>query len=114
MDWKSSYMTTIHKKGDKTKCENYRGMAVTSSVSRVYGRVLKSRIEQEYQGMDVEEQAGFRAGRSTTDHIFSLTQVIEKKLARNQEVHLLLVDLKKSIQQCPSCETLASTGEDQH
>lgn len=100
-EWRISYVSTIYKKGDRTKCENYRGIAVTSSVSRVYGKVLKNRIESEYGQIEAEEQAGFRAGRSTTDHIFTLTQVIEKKTAKNQEVHLLFVDLKKAYDSVP-------------
>jgi hypothetical protein len=34
---KVAIITSIHKKGDKRKCENYRGIIVTSTVSRIYG-----------------------------------------------------------------------------
>jgi len=60
-EWKISHLSTIHKKGDKKNCDNYRGIAVTSSISRIYGKTLKSRIEREYADMEAEEQAGFRA-----------------------------------------------------
>ncbi|XP_045474960.1 secreted RxLR effector protein 78-like [Harmonia axyridis] len=46
--------------------------------------------------MEAEEQAGFRASRSTTDHLFTLTQVIEQKIALNQETRLLFMDLKNA------------------
>ncbi|XP_030761089.1 uncharacterized protein LOC115886156 [Sitophilus oryzae] len=95
-EWKTSYIITIHKKGSKDDCDNYRGISVLSSVSRFYGKLVKKRIEEEYRDMEAEEQAGFRAGRSTVDHLFTLTQIIEKKMARNQEIHLLYVDLKKA------------------
>ncbi|XP_030765487.1 uncharacterized protein LOC115889574 [Sitophilus oryzae] len=100
-EWKTSYITTIHKKGSKDDCDNYRGISVLSSVSRVYGKLVKKRIEEEYRDMEAEEQAGFRAGRSTVDHLFTLTQIIEKKMARNQEIHLLYVDLKKAYDSVP-------------
>lgn len=100
-EWRTSYITTIHKKGSKDICDNYRGIAVLSSISRVYGKLVKRRIEDEYRDIEAEEQAGFRAGRSTTDHLFTITQIIEKKLARNQEVHLLFVDLKKAYDSIP-------------
>lgn len=100
-EWKESHLSTIHKKGDKSKPENYRGIAVTSSISRIYGKLIKNRIEEEYQNMEAEEQAGFRAGRSTIDHVFSITQIIEKKVARGQEVHLMFVDLRKAYDSVP-------------
>lgn len=51
--------------------------------------------------MEAEEQAGFRAGRSTVDHLFCITQVIEKKMAYGQELHLLYVDLPKAYDSVP-------------
>lgn len=100
-EWNTSYITTIHKKGDKSRCDNYRGISVSNTLSRTYGRILKKRIEEEYSQMEAEEQAGFRAGRSTIDHLFTVTQFIEKKLSFNQEVHLLFVDLKKAYDSVP-------------
>jgi len=50
---------------------------------------------------EAEEQAGFRAGRSTVDHLFCLIQAIVKKTAFQQEVHLLYVDLKKAYNNIP-------------
>jgi hypothetical protein len=47
-EWKIGYMSSIHKKGDIRKCENYRGITVTSTFSRLYGRIIKNLIEQEY------------------------------------------------------------------
>jgi hypothetical protein len=50
-------------------------------------------LEQEFSQIETEEQAGFRAGRSTGEHIFCLRQLIEEKMAVNQPLHLLFVDL---------------------
>ncbi|XP_063924692.1 uncharacterized protein LOC135138644 [Zophobas morio] len=86
----------MHKKGSRDQCENYRDIAVTSTGSRIYGKILKTKIEQEYMDMEAEEQAGFRAGRSTVDHLYCVTQIIETKAAFDQEIHLLYVDLQKA------------------
>lgn len=50
---------------------------------------------------EAEKQAGFWAGRSTKDHLFSSTQILEKMAAVNKEVHLLFVDLKKAYDSFP-------------
>ncbi|KAL3275471.1 hypothetical protein HHI36_020231 [Cryptolaemus montrouzieri] len=86
-EFKTSVISPIYKKGSRSTCDNYRGIAFTSSISKIYGKILKIRIEKEYEDMEAEEQAGFRAGRSTVDHLFCITQMIEKKIAVDQELH---------------------------
>ena len=88
--WKVAYISSIHKKGSKKDCSNYRGISV---MSRVYGKILRDLIEEENK--DEEEKSGFRTGRSCTD-IFCMKQGIEKRNATNQETHLLFVDLTKA------------------
>ncbi|KAF2884257.1 hypothetical protein ILUMI_21909 [Ignelater luminosus] len=78
-EWKVAYLSSVHKKGERTKCGNYRGISVRSTISRIYGKILKNRIETEYQEQEAKEQAGFRTGRSTIDHLFPITQIIEKR-----------------------------------
>ncbi|XP_030766627.1 uncharacterized protein LOC115890522 [Sitophilus oryzae] len=94
-------ITPIHKKGRRDECSNYRCISVTSTMSRVYAKLLRNIVETEYGPQEIEEQAGFRAGRSCIDHIFSLTQLNGKKVARNREAHLLFVDLSKAYDTVP-------------
>lgn len=98
-DWNLAYISSIYKKGDRKVCGNYRGISVTSSVGKLYGRILKKRIELEYQ--EIEEQSGFRAGRSCTDNIYTLQQIIEKRVARNLSTHLVFIDLEKAYDTVP-------------
>ena len=58
-------------------------------------------MEQEFSRRETEEQAGFRAGRSTVDHIFCLRQLIKKKMVVNHPLHLLFVDLEKAHDSVP-------------
>jgi len=73
--WKVAYISSIHKNRSKKDCSNYRGISVTSVMSRLYGKILRDLIEEENR--DEEEQSGFRTGRSCTDNIFCMKQVIE-------------------------------------
>jgi truncated hemoglobin YjbI len=36
-EWKLAYLTSIHKKGSKKDCKNYRGMSVSATTGRLYG-----------------------------------------------------------------------------
>jgi hypothetical protein len=100
-EWKVPILTSIHKKGDKSKCDNYREISVTSKFSRIYGQILAQLLELEYKNMEMEEQSGFRAGRLCIDNIFYMTQIIEKKKATNRVLHLLFIDLTKAYNSVP-------------
>jgi hypothetical protein len=43
-----------------------------------------------------DHQCGFRHNRSTTDQIFCIRQILEKKWEFNQTVHQLFIDFKKA------------------
>ena len=58
-------------------------------------------MEQEFFQIETEERAGFRAGRSTIDHIFCLRQLIGKNMAVNQPLYSLFVDLEKADHSVP-------------
>ncbi|XP_072160540.1 uncharacterized protein [Bemisia tabaci] len=100
-EWKESWISAKHKKGKKDDCENYRGLSVVGTVSKIYGKILEAKIEEEWAPYEAEEQAGFRAGRSTVDHLFCITQLVEKKMAVGQELHLVFVDLQKAYDSVP-------------
>jgi hypothetical protein len=68
-------------------------------VGRLYGRLLKDRIEGKI--VQMEEQSGFRARRSCTDNIFSLKNLTEERTARNLDKHLVFVDLQKAYDSVP-------------
>lgn len=93
-DWNISHISSIYRKGNSTANGKYRGISITSSIVRLYGKILKERIELELKGM--EQQSGFIAGRSCLDNIFTLQQVIEKIFPGNLSTYLLFIDLEKA------------------
>ena len=44
----------------------------------------------------IGEQAGFRAGYSTVDHIFYLYAMVQKYLLKHTKLHVTFVDFKKA------------------
>jgi len=43
-----------------------------------------------------DRQCRFRRNRSTTDHLFCIRQILEKKWEHNEAVHQLFTDFKKA------------------
>lgn len=47
------------------------------------------------------EQVDFRSGRSCSDNIFTLAQLVQKRIAYDLEIHLTFVDLWKAYDSVP-------------
>ena len=52
--------------------------------SRLYGKIIKYFLQQQFFQIDREEQAGFRASRCKIDHVFSLKHLIGKHMFFDQ------------------------------
>jgi hypothetical protein len=100
-DWKIACVTPIYKKGKRNVCSNYGDNSVISTFSKIHGHIIKGILEEEYQDMLREEQAGFRVGRYKVDNLYCVTQLIEKRLEVLQETYLVFVDLKKAYDSIP-------------
>jgi hypothetical protein len=56
--------------------------------------ILVSRLGPYIDEIIGDHQCGFRHNRSTTDQIFSIHQILEKKWEYNETVHQLFIDFK--------------------
>lgn len=96
-DMRDASIVTIYKnKGDRSDCNNYRGISLLSIVGKVYARVLLNRLQLLADRVYPESQCGFRTGRSTTDMIFSLRQLQEKSREQGQPLYTMFIDLTKA------------------
>jgi hypothetical protein len=64
--------------------------------SKILSNILLSRLTPYAEEIIGEHQCGFRRNRSTTDHIFCIRQIFEKKWEYNVAVQQLFIDLKKA------------------
>jgi sorting nexin-29 len=94
--WKESIIVTIYKKGDKTDCNNYRGISLLLTAYKILSNILLVRLTPHVSEIIGDHQCGFRRNRSTTDQIFYIRQILEKKWEYNGMVHQLFIDFKKA------------------
>ncbi|CAG9131832.1 unnamed protein product [Plutella xylostella] len=94
--WSRSVVTLFFKKGNKALLKNYRPIALLSHVYKLFSRVITNRLEQRLDDFQPPEQAGFRKGYSTIDHIHTLRQVIQKTEEYNLPLCLAFVDYEKA------------------
>ncbi|KAE9414284.1 hypothetical protein Angca_010003, partial [Angiostrongylus cantonensis] len=75
--WKTSKTVLLFKKVDLHDIGNYRPICLLSVVYKLFTRVILNRIDRTLDEGQPCEQAGFRKGFSTMDHIHTITSLIE-------------------------------------
>ena len=88
--WRLSTLTVLHKKGDKTNPKNYRGIAVSSNLCKLFCSVLHNRLVKFVDDNSIipSNQIGFRKGSRTSDHILVLKTLIDKYIHRASKSYL--------------------------
>ena len=80
--WTQSLVITLPKKANLQLCQNYRTINLISHPSKVLLKIVLNRLQPQ-----AEEQAGFRARKSTTEQIFNLRTLREKYLQHQQNLY---------------------------
>ena len=94
--WKTSIIIPIPKKGDLTKTDSYRGIALTSIPGKILNRMILNRIKPPLEKILRRHQNGFRPGRSCASHILALRRILEGAAAKNLPTVMTFVDFRKA------------------
>ena len=97
-DLRDAVIITLYKnKGEKSNCDNYRGITLLSIAGKILARILLNRLVPTIaEDNTPESQCGFRRNRSTTDMVFVLRQLQEKCREQNKGLYVSFVDLTKA------------------
>ena len=96
--WNNSIISPLHKKGSKENPDNYRAVAVSSTIGKLFSTILLERLIKFRNSNcpDPPNQLGFTKGAQTYDHIFTLNTVTSKYRKLRKKVHTVFVDFKKA------------------
>ncbi|CAG4978182.1 unnamed protein product [Parnassius apollo] len=94
--WSRSAVVLFFKKGDNALLKNYRPISLLSRVYVLFSRVITNRLARRLDDFQPPEQAGFRKGFSTIDHIHTLRQIVQKIEEYNLPLCLVYVDYEKA------------------
>ena len=97
--WTLNLLKPIHKKESATDPENYRSIAISSCLSKLYSSVLPFRAQEyvEKHNLLSDNQIGFRKGKRTSDHIFILKTLVDKFLRMHKcKLFVAFIDFKKA------------------
>ena len=95
-DWQSQLLIPLHKKGSRTICDNYRGIALLSIPGKVFAKAVLSRLKPRAEQLLHEGQCGFRRGRGCVDQLFSLRMLMEKAREYHHPIYACFIILRKA------------------
>ena len=91
-------ITPIFKKGDKSIAANYRPVALTNHLTKIFERVLRKALVKHLEGNKLmnDSQHGFRKGHSTVTQILTYYDSVLTMLEQNQQVEAIYLDFSKA------------------
>ena len=89
-------VTPVFKKGDPLCTDNYRPIAVTEPIMRLYASILNARLVKFTEDNDLRShtQLGFRPELSTLHGVFALQHFVDMAKADGQQLYTCFLDLK--------------------
>ena len=98
-EWSMGVIKPLYKgKGQRNNADSYRGITLLSCLGKLFTSVLNTRINNYLDDNNLlgQEQAGFRRGYSTIDHIFVLHSLISIYQQQKKKLYVAFVDYKKA------------------
>ena len=103
LDWKTSNVVPIFKKGDRSNPSNYRPVSLTSVVSKMLEHIVVSNIMKHLDSQNIlhENQHGFRQKRSCESQLLLTTHDLSKHLNSGKQVDMAILDFSKAFDKVP-------------
>ena len=99
-EWRTSILVPIYKnKGDIQSYTNYWGIKLMSHTMKLWERVIEQCLRVTMQIL--ANQFGFMPGRSTTEAIFLIRQVMERFREQRKNLYMIFIDLEKAYDKIP-------------
>ena len=94
-DWLIGIVIPIFKKkGSDKDANNYRDITLLSCLGKLFTGILNERLRKFSDSCNLikENQAAFRKGYSTLDHIFLVKSLVDIYFARKKKLYCAFVD----------------------
>jgi len=70
-EWWDALLVPVLKKGDLTKCNNWRGISLLDIMGKLFGKILQRRLQELAEEVLSDSLCGFCSGRECVDLKFS-------------------------------------------
>jgi sorting nexin-29 len=95
-EWKQGLIIKLPKKGDLTKCSNWRGITLLNTIEKIPAIIIHNRLKEELEPKMRPEQAGFRSNKACADHINTLRIIVEQSIEFHSPLQLVFIDFQQA------------------
>ena len=96
--WSESFIKPLFKSGSENVPLNYRGISISSCLSKLFSRILYNRLNTYVidNNIIVDNQIGFRKSFRPSDHVYTFKFIIDKSFRNKTYLYTCFVDLRKA------------------
>jgi sorting nexin-29 len=94
IQWEEGLICPVYKKGDHLMCENYHDISLLNTAYKVFSNILFQRLQPYAEKFVWNYQCSFRNGKSTSDQLHTMRQILEKMGEYEVNTFNLFVDFK--------------------
>lgn len=94
--WKQAYIIPIHKKGSKSRIDNYRPISILNAVSKVFEKIVFDHIYPIISIGIPQAQHGFMQRRSTVSNLACFTNHVLGQMENGGQVDVVYTDFEKA------------------
>ena len=96
--YKNQIITPVHKKASKAEPANYRPIALTSHVIKIFERIIKHQLVSHLVDNNLlcRNQHGFRPGLSCFTQLLHHIDIILNNLLENKDTDVIYLDYAKA------------------
>nr|VZI24943.1 unnamed protein product [Spirometra erinaceieuropaei] len=102
-EWKTAWISPIHKNGSRASANNYRPVSLTSICCKVMDRIIKRELVRvlEQNHLLCDAQHGFRRGRSCLTNLLYCLEQWTRAIDEGNVVHVAYIAFKKAFDSVP-------------
>ena len=94
--WKKSFITPIHKSGDKVNVWNYRPISKLSAIPKIFESIITKKLSLLVSQQLVNNQHGFRQKKSILTNLILYQNKIISAFEHGQQVDSIYTDFQKA------------------
>ena len=102
-EWKLAHIASIIKKGKKSSADNYRPVSLTSTVCKIFEKIIRAHCMEHLEKNEilVNELFGFLPGRSSQTQLLRVLDDFTKIIDSRRETDVIYLDFKKAFDSVP-------------